>query len=75
MRVAVLGGGLQGCCAALALAERAVLERSRIRRVVYDVRQRSQLGRLIYPRSQMRRVMYQIRYLLERLRYKMTRLA
>ena len=38
-----------------------LLERSRIRRAIYDIRQRSRFGRLIYPRSQMQRVMYKIR--------------
>jgi hypothetical protein len=47
-----------------------LLERSRIRRAIYDIRQRSRFGRLIYPSSQMQRVMYRIRYLLGRLRYK-----
>ena len=52
----------------------ALFERSQISRVLYDVRQRSRFGRLIYPKSRMRRVMYIVRYLLERFRYKMTRM-
>jgi hypothetical protein len=50
------------------------LEWSRIRRAIYDIHQRSRFGRLIYPRSKMRRVMYQSRYLLDRVRYKVSRL-
>ena len=45
-----------------------LLERSRIRRVIYRIRRRSRIGRLIYPRSQMRRVIYQFRHLIEELR-------
>src|SRR5262249_51463562 len=51
-----------------------LFERSRIRRVLYDVRQRSRFGSLIYPRSRMRRVVYIVRYLLEIFRYKMTKM-
>jgi glycosyltransferase involved in cell wall biosynthesis len=47
---------------------------SRMQRVVYRIRRRSRMGRLIYPRSQMRRVIYQVRHLLERIRNKMSRL-
>ena len=40
-------------------------ERSRLRRAVYRVRQRSRLGKLIYPNSRLPRIAYQIRYLVE----------
>ena len=36
---------------------------SRMQRMVYRIRRRARMGRLIYPRSQMRRVLYQIRHL------------
>ena len=49
------------------LDEIKLLERSRMRRAIYQIRQRSRIGRLIYPRSPMRRVIYQIRHLLEML--------
>lgn len=42
-----------------------VLKRSRMRRFIYRMHQRSRMGRAIYPRSRMRRVMYQLRYLFE----------
>jgi glycosyltransferase involved in cell wall biosynthesis len=48
-------------------------ERSRMTGVIYRIRQRSRLGRLIYPRSRIRRVIYQIRHLLELIRNKITR--
>jgi hypothetical protein len=48
-----------------------LLERSRMRRVIYRMRKRSRIARLIYPRSRIRRVIYQIRHLLEILKYKM----
>jgi hypothetical protein len=56
------------------LDEIKLLERSRMRRVIYRIRRRSGIGRLIYPRSQIRRVIYQIRHLLEELRFRMNRL-
>jgi hypothetical protein len=56
------------------LDEIKLLKRSRMRRVIYRIRQRSQMARVIYPASRMRRVIYQIRYLLEMLRYQMSRL-
>jgi hypothetical protein len=49
------------------LDEIKLLERSRMRRVIYGIRQRSRMGRVIYPRSGMRRVIYQIRHLVEEL--------
>ena len=56
------------------LDEIKLLERSRMRRVIYQIRQRSRMGRLIYPRSRMRRAIYQIRHLLEMLTSKIYRL-
>jgi glycosyltransferase involved in cell wall biosynthesis len=49
-----------------------MLERSRMRRVIYRIRQRTQLSRVIYPRSRIRTVIYQIRYLFELLRNKVS---
>ena len=49
------------------LDEIKLLERSRMRKGIYQIRQRSRFGKLIYPRSRMRRVTYQIRHLLEML--------
>jgi hypothetical protein len=48
-----------------------LFERSRIRRVIYRIRQRHRMGRLVYSRSRMQRVIYQIRHLVGELRYKM----
>lgn len=42
-------------------------ERSRMRRGIYRIRQRSQLARFIYPRSPIRRAIYQIPLLFEML--------
>ena len=53
--------------------EITLLERSRMRRVIYRIRQRSRMARLIYPRSQIQRVIYQVRHLIEMLRHKMSR--
>jgi glycosyltransferase involved in cell wall biosynthesis len=50
------------------------LERSRMRRFIYQMHQRSRMGRVIYPTSRMRRVIYQLRFLLETLRYKISSL-
>jgi glycosyltransferase involved in cell wall biosynthesis len=44
-----------------------LLEQSRTRRVIYRIRQRSRMARVIYPRSIMQRVVYQIRHLLKML--------
>jgi glycosyltransferase involved in cell wall biosynthesis len=46
---------------------------SRIRRGIYKIRQRSRLGRLIYPTSPMRRLTYQFRHLLGMLNRQMSR--
>ena len=51
-----------------------MLERSRMRRVVYRMRARSRMARIFYPRSNMRRVLYQIRELLREVRDKLNRL-
>jgi hypothetical protein len=56
----------------LRLDQVKLLERSRVRRVIHRIRQRSRLGRLIYPKSRMRRVIYQLRCLLEMLRSKIS---
>jgi glycosyltransferase involved in cell wall biosynthesis len=45
-----------------------VLEGSRSGRLIYRIRRRSQLGRLLYPRSRVRRVTYQIGHLLNMLK-------
>jgi hypothetical protein len=50
------------------------LERSRLRRVIYRMRQRSRMGRVFYPKSRMGRVIYQIRHLLEIFKGEMSRL-
>jgi glycosyltransferase involved in cell wall biosynthesis len=50
------------------------LERSRVRRFIYQMHQRSRMARAIYPTSRMRRVIYQLRFLLETLRYKISSL-
>ena len=50
------------------------LERSRMRRFIYQMHQRSRMGRVIYPTSRMRRVIYQLRYPLETLRNKISSL-
>jgi hypothetical protein len=47
-----------------------ILERSRMRRLIYRTRKRSRMARVIYPGSQMRRASYQIRQLLKELRNK-----
>jgi glycosyltransferase involved in cell wall biosynthesis len=52
-----------------------VLERSRTRRVIHQMHQRSQLAGVIYPSSRMRRIIYQIRYLLEKFGNKITGLS
>ena len=57
------------------LNETKLSELSRIGRGIYQIRQRSRLGRLIFPRSRTRRIGYQIRYLLERLRRQISRLS
>jgi hypothetical protein len=49
-------------------------ERSKIGKVVYRIRQQSQMSTFIYPTSQRRRVVYQIRRLLGRIKYKMSTL-
>lgn len=54
------------------LAEIKLLERSRMRRIIYRMRERSRMANFIYPRSRMRRLICQARPLLERLRYKMS---
>ena len=36
---------------------------SRMQRMIYRIRRRARMGRLIYPRSHMRRILYQIRHL------------
>jgi glycosyltransferase involved in cell wall biosynthesis len=51
-----------------------VLKRSRIRRFVYRMHQRARIGRVIYPTDKMRRAIYQLAYLLEMLRFKVSRL-
>jgi hypothetical protein len=51
------------------------LERSRMRRFIYQMHRRSRMARAIYPTSRMRRVIYQLRFLLETLRYKISRLC
>jgi glycosyltransferase involved in cell wall biosynthesis len=51
-----------------------VLERSRMRRVIYRIRKRSRMARVIYPSSRMRRVIYQTRQLLKELRNKINEL-
>jgi glycosyltransferase involved in cell wall biosynthesis len=48
-----------------------LLERSRLRRVIYRIRKRSRIARLIYPKSPIQRVIYQIHHLLEILRDRM----
>jgi len=50
------------------------LERSRMRRFIYQMHRRSRMARAIYPTSRMRRVIYQLRYLLETLRNKISNL-
>jgi hypothetical protein len=45
------------------LDEARLLERSRTRRAIYRIRQRSRMGRIIFPRSRSRRATYQIREL------------
>jgi hypothetical protein len=45
------------------LDEAKLLEQSRMRRAIYRIRQRSRMGRIIYPRSRIRRATYQIREL------------
>jgi len=49
-----------------------LLEQSRLRRIIYRIRQWSRMARLIYPSSRMRRVNYQIRHLLEAITNKMS---
>jgi hypothetical protein len=53
--------------------EPRLLEWSRPRRLIYRIRRRSQLGRLLYPESRMRRVTYQIGHLLKMLRRQVKR--
>ena len=50
-----------------------LLEQSRLRRVIYRIRQRSRMAKLIYPSSRMRRVDYQIGHLFEEIRNKTSR--
>ena len=56
------------------LDEVKLLDRSRMRKAAYQIRQRSRLARLIYPRSRMQRVTFQIRHLFEMFRRQMSRL-
>jgi glycosyltransferase involved in cell wall biosynthesis len=56
------------------LDEIKLSERSRTASLIYRIRQRSRMARVIYPRSRIRRVIYQIRHLFEMLRNKMRRL-
>jgi hypothetical protein len=51
-----------------------ILERSRMRRLIYRTRKRSRMARVIYPSSRMRRVIYQIRQFLKELRNKINEL-
>jgi len=46
------------------LDEAKLLERSRLRRAIYRIRQRSRMCKIIHPRSRVRRATYQIRELL-----------
>jgi glycosyltransferase involved in cell wall biosynthesis len=50
------------------------LERSRMRRFIYQMHRRSRMARVIFPTSRMRRVFYQLGYLLETLRNKISSL-
>jgi glycosyltransferase involved in cell wall biosynthesis len=50
------------------------LERSRMRRIIYRVRNQSQIAKILYPKSKMRSFVYQIRPLLNHLRDTMNRL-
>ena len=58
----------------LRMDEIKLLERSPMRRAVYQMRRRSRMARLVYPRSRMQRVIYQVRHILERARNKVIRL-
>jgi glycosyltransferase involved in cell wall biosynthesis len=51
-----------------------VLKRSRIRRFMHRMHQRSRTARVIYPKAKMRRVNYQLSYLLEILSFRVRRL-
>jgi Glycosyl transferase family 2 len=56
-------------------ADIELVERSRIRRIVHRIRQRSERSKVIYPTSRMRRVGYQSRHLLNMITRKMRLLA
>jgi hypothetical protein len=56
------------------LDEIKVFERSQMRRVIYRIRKRSRMAKVIYPSSRMRRVIYQSRHLLDMFKAKMSRL-
>jgi hypothetical protein len=47
------------------VAELRTFQRSRLREVIYRIRQRSRLGKLIYPNSTLLRIAYQIRHMIE----------
>jgi glycosyltransferase involved in cell wall biosynthesis len=55
--------------------DQKLLYRSLMRRVIYRIRQRYRMARLIYPRFRMRRTIYQVRHLLEMLTSKIYRLS
>ena len=51
-----------------------LLERSPMRRAMYQIRRRSRMAKLVYPMSRVQRVIYQVRHILERARNKIIRL-
>jgi glycosyltransferase involved in cell wall biosynthesis len=53
---------------------RQEVERSQMRKVIYRIRQQSQMARFIYPSSRSRRIFYQIRSLFGRTRQKINRI-
>ena len=55
------------------LAEIELSEQSRIQRGIYKIRQRSRLGRIIYPTSPIRRIIYRFRHLFGMLKRQMSR--
>ena len=52
--------------------DQKLLDQSLMRRVIYRIRQRYRMARVIYPRSRTRRVTYQARHLREMLKNKMS---
>jgi len=56
------------------LHEVKLLDRSRTRKAIYQLRQRSRLAALLYPKSGMRKVIFQARHLVQMVRNQISRI-